>query len=153
MRVRHKSAIRRVSRDLHQGRGELAPADHSVHGVAADIDRALPPQPRTRRLRYPWTATRSGVSVPPYPRWLDRRGDKGEAERPSADTLARVAEALSWLRSSRMLEFCQSGLFLGEKAKQRQPFRRICFGGQLTAIVFDVQLSDDDPLVHHGGSL
>jgi hypothetical protein len=26
-------------------------------------------------------------------------------------------------------------------------------GGQLAAIVFDVQLSDDDPLVHHGGSL
>ena len=52
-----------------------------------------------------------------------------------------------------MLEFCQSGLFLGEKAKQRQPFRRVCFGGQLAAIMFDVQLTDDDPLVQHGGSL
>ena len=39
MGVRHKSAIRRVSRDLDQGRG-VGIQDHPVHGVAADVAKA-----------------------------------------------------------------------------------------------------------------
>src|SRR6478735_802579 len=43
-------------------------------------------------------------------------------------------------------DHCQLGFFLGKQAQQFLPLRFVCFGGNLYAIVFDVQASHE--LVH-----
>ena len=42
----------------------------------------------------------------------------------------------------------QFGFLFGQQPQQRQPPRRILLGSQLSSKVFDVELRDEDALVH-----
>jgi hypothetical protein len=115
MGVRHKSAIRRVSGDLSttgSWRPQTIPHMEWQPISTAPFDRNL-------ELAVFDTRGRPHALVFPCRRILGGWIDAETKEKLSALRPTHGESGLSWLRSNRMLEFCQSGLFLREKAKQR----------------------------------